>query len=94
MTEHEDMPDPKKIKEILNIVTEKVPDLLKELSGVLYSPEQAKQFSLAAATFYKELKAAGMTDEQAFELTSQYMSTMNIGQAIKGVAHHKWDGHC
>lgn len=81
MNHHEEhgMPDPEKIKEILNIVSEKVPGLLKELSGVLYSPDQAKRFGIAVATFYKELKDAGMTDEQAFELTKQYMSTLNIG---------------
>ncbi len=83
-----DIPSPDKIREILDVVSDKVPSLLKELSSVLYSPEQAKQFGLAGATFYKELKAAGMTDEQAFELTSQYMSTMNIGHTMKGFAHH------
>jgi len=34
--------------------------------------------------FYKELRDAGMTDEQAFELTRQYMSTLNIGHMMKG----------
>ena len=85
--------DPEKIKEILNVVSEKIPGLLKELSGVLYSPEQAKQFGLAGATFYKELKAAGMTDEQAYALTQQYMSTMNFGSAMKDVAHHHGGPH-
>jgi len=78
MEEH-GMPDPEKIKEILSIVSEKVPGLLKELSGVLYGPDQAKRFGQAVATFYKELKDAGMTEEQAFELTKQYMSTLNLG---------------
>ncbi len=78
MEEH-GMPDPEKIKEILNVVSEKIPGLLKELSGVLYGPDQAKRFGVAVAIFYKELKTAGMTDEQAFELTRQYMSTLNIG---------------
>lgn len=88
-----EIPDPKKIEEILNIVSDKIPGLLKEFSGVLYSPDQAKQFGLAGATFYKELIAAGMTAEQAFELTSQYMSTMSIGSAMKGFAHHKMGSH-
>ena len=78
MNEH-DIPDAEKIKEILNVVSEKVPDLLKQLASVLYGPDQAKNFGVAVAIFYKELKAAGMTDEQAFELTKQYMSTLNIG---------------
>ncbi len=87
MPEH-GMPDPEKIKEILNIVSEKIPGLLKELSSVLYGPDQAKNFGVAIATFYKELKEAGMTDEQAFELTRQYMSTLNIGGMFS-----KFGGH-
>ena len=67
MNNHENrMPDPEKIKEILDVVSEKIPGLLKELSALLYSPESAKQYAEAAATFYKELKKAGMTDEQAY----------------------------
>ena len=90
MNHHEEqgMPDPEKIKEILDIVSDKVPGLLKELAGVLSGPDQAKKFGIAVATFYKELKAAGMTDEQAFELTRQYMSTLNIGGMFSKFAGH------
>jgi hypothetical protein len=82
MHEHEGMPDPEKIKEILDVVAEKIPGLLRELSSLLYSPKSAKQYAEAAATFYKQLKEAGMNDQQAFELTSQYLSTLNIGNMI------------
>ena len=77
-----DMPDPEKIKEILDVVAEKVPGLLRELSGLLYSPESAKQYAQAAATFYKELKNAGMSESEAYELTSQYLSTLNLGICV------------
>ncbi len=93
MNKHEGIPDPEKIKEILNVVSDKIPGLLKELSDVLYSPSQAKQFGVAVATFYKELKDAGMTDEQAYDLTRQYMSTLNLGQMVKGFGHHKDKDH-
>ncbi len=89
MNKHEEMPDPEKIKEILNVVSEKIPGLLKQLSEVIYGAEQSKQYGLAVATFYKELKAAGMTDAQAFELTRQYLSTLNVGQMVKGFRHEK-----
>jgi hypothetical protein len=98
MNNHESMPDPQKIKEILDIVSEKVPGLLREMSKLLYGPESAKNYAVSAATFYKELKEAGMTDEQAFELTRAYMSTLNLGGMIKGfnpehmkhhVGHHE-----
>jgi len=83
MNKHDEkMPDPEKIKEILDIVSEKIPGLLRELSGLLYGPESAKKYAQAAAIFYKELKAAGMTDEQAYELTSQYLSTLNLGKMM------------
>lgn len=88
MNKHEEMPDPEKIKEILDVVSKKIPGLLKELSNILYGPASAKQYAAAAATFYKELKAAGMTDEQAFELTSQYLSTLNIGKMISRFGKH------
>ncbi len=88
---HEGMPDPEKIKEILDVVSEKIPGLLKQLSELLYGPKSAKQYAEAAAIFYKELKGAGMTDEQAFDLTRQYMSTLNLGNMFKNFSVH--DNH-
>ncbi len=82
MNNHEGMPDSQKIKEILDVVAEKVPGLLRTLSELLYSPKSAKQYAEAAAMFYKELKSAGMSDQQAFELTRQYMSTLNLGNVM------------
>lgn len=91
MNNHEGMPDPEKIKEILDVVAEKIPGLLKQLSGLLYGPTNAKQYAEAAAIFFKELKTAGMTDTQAFELTRQYMSTLNLGNLMGRMAkeHHE-----
>ncbi len=92
MNNNENFPDAKKIKEILDVVSEKVPGLLKELGNLLYSPESSKNYASAAAIFYKELKAAGMNDDQAFDLTKQYMSTLSFGHMIKdfnpGKHHH------
>ena len=91
MSEHEGMPDPEKIKEILDVISEKIPGLLKQLSELLYGPKSAKQYAEAAAIFFKDLKAAGMTDAQAFELTRQYMSTLNLGNTMGRMAkdHHE-----
>ncbi len=91
MNNHEEMPAPEKIKEILDIVAEKIPGLLKTLSELLYGPKSAKQYAEAAAIFYKELKAAGMTDGQAFELTQQYMSTLNLGNLMGKAMKHDHD---
>ena len=81
-----DMPDPEKIKEILDAVSEKIPGLLKNLSDVIYGPEAAKNYAHAISTFYKELKAAGMTEAQAFELTRKYMSNLDVAGMVSGIA--------
>ena len=91
MNNHEEMPDPQKIKEIIDVISEKIPGLLKQLSELLYGAQSAKQYAEAAAIFYKELKNAGMTDAQAFELTQQYMSTLNLGNLMGNAIKHGRD---
>lgn len=88
MNNHEEMPDPEKIKEIIDVISEKIPGLLKQLSEFLYGAQSAKQYAEAAAIFYKELKNAGMTEQQAFELTQQYMSTLNLGNLMGKAMKH------
>lgn len=77
-----EMPDPEAISRIMETIADRVPELLTKLGDVLYSTDQARKFGAAAAVFYKELKGTGMTDAQVFELTRQYMSTLNIGGMI------------
>jgi len=76
------------VKEILGVVSQKIPALLNSLADILYGREQSKKYGEAVAGFYKSLKESGMTDEQAYELTKQYMSAMNLpgmlGQAMGG----------
>ena len=74
--------DAKEIREILDVVGEKIPKLLNDLTDVLYGKEQSQKYGTAVAGFYKSLTDAGMTDAQAFQLTQQYMGTLNIGNAI------------
>jgi hypothetical protein len=77
-----EMPNPEDIAKIMETISERIPDLLTKLGDVLYGPDQAHKFGKAAAVFYSELKNTGMTDAQIFELTRQYMSTLNIGGMI------------
>lgn len=80
--------DAEEVKEILEVVSDKVPALLTGLADVLYGRDKGAKYGEAVAGFFKSLKDAGMTDEQAYELTKQYMAAMNlpnmIGQAIQG----------
>lgn len=76
------MPKPEDIKEILNVISEKIPALLNGLTDSIYGKDASAKFGAAVANFYKTLKDSGMTDEQAFKLTEQYMSSLNLAGII------------
>jgi len=66
----------KEIGEMLDLVSEKLPRLIKELYQTLYSEEGAENMSKAVGTFYKNLIAAGMDKDQAMSLTKEYLETL------------------
>ena len=72
------------MKELLGLFSEKVPALLNSLTDVLYGKASAEKYGQAVANFYRTLKDSGMTDDQAFRLTEQYMSSLNLGKIIEG----------
>ncbi len=83
------MPKPEDIKEILNVISEKIPALLNGLTDSIYGKDASAKFGAAVANFYKTLKDSGMTDEQAFKLTEQYMSSLNLGGIISKAVGHR-----
>jgi hypothetical protein len=83
---------PEDFKEILNVVGEKIPALLNSLTEAIYGKEASAKFGTAVANFFKALKDSGMTDEQAFKLTEQYMSSLNLGGMIAKAFSHRGEG--
>ena len=61
------------VKELLGIVTDKVPALLRGLRDILYSRDAAENMADAVATFYTKLIEAGISKEQAMDMTRGYM---------------------
>ncbi len=82
MTDREHQMDPEAMKEMLEAFSEKIPTILNGLTNAIYGKDASAKFGAAVADFYKTLKESGMTDEQAFRLTEQYMSSLNIGGMI------------
>ncbi len=74
--------EPEEFKDILGFVGEKLPGLLNSLTDAIYGKEASAKFGTAVSNFYRTLKDSGMTDEQAFKLTEQYMSSLNLGGTI------------
>lgn len=82
---------PQDLKEIMNVISEKIPALLTSLTDTIYGKDASSKFGAAVANFYKTLKDSGMTDEQAFKLTEQYMSSLNLGGMISKAFSHRGD---
>jgi hypothetical protein len=75
---------PEDIAEILSVVSDKIPALIKGLVGAVFSEESARNMAKAAATYYKELKAGGFPDDLALKMTQDYVSVFTkIGDVVK-----------
>jgi len=90
---NDDMPDAEQLRDIFGVLTESVPKLLDSVTKVLYGSQEGTKFGESVAAFYKALMEAGMSKDQAFELTKEYMSNLSIGGMLKnvvgGASHHK-----
>lgn|GEM_PF-323082 len=66
----------KDIAELLDVVSEKIPLLMKSIKDTAFSPEAGKSMGQAVGNFYKELIASGIDAELASTLTREYLSTI------------------
>ncbi len=82
---NEEMPDAEQIRDIMKVLSETVPGLLEGLAKIMYGAKESEEYGRAVANFYKALKDSGMSGEQAFQLTRDYMSNMSLGNIMKGV---------
>ncbi|MBN1678205.1 MAG: hypothetical protein JW880_06660 [Candidatus Thermoplasmatota archaeon] len=89
----DDEKDIDKLKEVLNIVSTEIPKILDAISKTIYSPENAERLGEQTAAFYKKLKDAGMSDEQAAKLTETFMASFSIGKVIEQVIGPLGHGH-
>ena len=80
--------DAEELKEVLGVVSSEIPKLLEAVTSTIYSSQNAENFGKSIAMFYKQLRDAGMDENQAYKLTQLYMSKMSIGgiitNAVKG----------
>ena len=84
-----DEDDVQELKEVMDVLSESLPRIMdsifgpiKELINEAYDPDKAEKFGKNVANFYKELVAAGMDPDKAFELTKEYMESMNIVKTL------------
>ena len=61
------------LREVLTIVSEQVPDLLRGLRDIIYSKEAAENMADAVSTFYMKLVAAGVPKDEALDMARGYV---------------------
>jgi len=88
------MEDVEELKEVLSIVSDKVPALIKGLVQSVFSVDAAADMGKAAATYYKELKAGGIPDEVAIKMTQDYIGMFTrISEFIKTASRGEHGRH-
>ncbi len=87
MSEKHDIPV-EEIKQLLDAVAEKVPNLVNQLKATLFSAEAGQQLGQAVGAFYKELVDSGIPAEDALTMAKSYIGS------LQGVLEQaKWSAH-
>ncbi|MFY9382092.1 MAG: hypothetical protein WBI55_03590 [Eubacteriales bacterium] len=75
--------DAKEIGAILGELGEKIQKFITGIMDILYSPEAGKKIGSAVGNFYKELKDAGLPEDEALKMTRDYLTAIsNISQSM------------
>lgn len=64
------------IGELLDMVTQKLPGLIREIVATFYTEEAAANLGKAVGTFYRQLIDAGFPEEHAMGLTMEYINIL------------------
>jgi len=84
------MEDVEELKEVLSVVADKIPALIKGLVSSVFSEDSAINLGKATANFYKELKAGGIPDDVALKMTQDYIGMFSkISEFARSVSKGK-----
>ncbi len=74
------------IKELLGVINEEIPGLIKGLFNALYSAETAEQYALGIGTIYKTLTEQGLPEDMVRNMVDKYADSINIiGKAMQNI---------
>ncbi|NLV75959.1 MAG: hypothetical protein GX023_03105 [Tissierellia bacterium] len=68
--------DVKELAEMLDTITDKIPQLITGVVNTLYSAEAGKNIGQAVGSLYKELVESGIPEETALDMAKSYMLSM------------------
>ena len=83
--EVDDKKDIQEFREVMTTLRDFIPEMIRKIVDVLYSQQNAEDFARQVANFYKSLVDAGMSNDQAFELTKEFMESRDIVGVLKKI---------
>jgi len=81
--------DAESVKEILDVVSDRIPTLITGIQEAVYSPERSKQMARSVAEFYKTLIESGMPERDASALTISHMHNLQT-TVMRRTAHVRY----
>jgi len=81
----DDEDDIQELREVLEVVSEKVPKLIKEIVDAVYNNQDPDEYGRAVASFYKQMTEAGMDPQQAYKLTEKFMDSRDLPSLISKI---------
>lgn len=81
----------KEITELLDAVGQKVPKLISDLLGTLFSEQAGTQLGKSVGLFYRELVNNGIPEAEALAMAKAYMSS--LANALSSIGVHGGSKH-
>ena len=83
----EELEDAESVREILDVVSERIPNLMRGINDALATPEAMENMAKSLAVYHRTLIDAGMDQDLASRLTTIQASAMNHMVAGHGLRH-------
>lgn len=77
--------DIQELTELLDVIGQKVPKLISDLLGTLFSEQAGTQLGKSVGLFYKELVNNGIPEAEALAMAKAYMSSLTNALSSIGV---------
>jgi hypothetical protein len=91
---HWDPESPEEIAELLEMISDKIPNLIKGVMESFFSPEAASNMGKAVAEFRRTLIEGGIPEDEAMEMTREYLRTLTNWKGMVSEAREgRWSRH-
>ncbi|MFP3951434.1 MAG: hypothetical protein ACLFVP_04760 [Candidatus Bathyarchaeia archaeon] len=82
MNKHKRFEDAEEVSQIFDTLSDKIPKMIKDIMDSFFSPEAATNIAKSVAVFRKTLIENGIPEEEAMDMTREYLQTVTNWQGM------------